>query len=220
MVLCERGSAGGGGPMRAQRCWLGTLWSPGGMGGLSHRHVERGEGRPHRRLYGFGSVNRTEEEQHYTLLHNVTAATLQISTSRLPCRSPACHAKPYSSTCGNNKKVFKQAGSVRPRLSMDEDKIFSVSRSGVQPITSAQKQLNTTSLVEQSVRRTYSADKPKAQGSSVPPPLKSWAWTLQAMAPAAPSSAPSLALARSRFFDAREMRLFSLPAESSGVLLT
>lgn len=30
---------------------------------------------------------------------SVTAATLQISTSRLPCLSPACQAKPYSSTC-------------------------------------------------------------------------------------------------------------------------
>lgn len=31
---------------------------------------------------------------------SVTAATLQISTRRLPCLSPACQAKPYSSTCG------------------------------------------------------------------------------------------------------------------------
>lgn len=32
----------------------------------------------------------------------VTAATLQISTSLLPCLSPACQAKPYSSTCNPN----------------------------------------------------------------------------------------------------------------------
>lgn len=30
---------------------------------------------------------------------SVATATLQISTSRLPCRSPACQAYPYGSTC-------------------------------------------------------------------------------------------------------------------------
>ena len=35
---------------------------------------------------------------------SVTAATLQISTNRLPCLSPACQAKPYSSTCKTTKK--------------------------------------------------------------------------------------------------------------------
>lgn len=46
---------------------------------------------------------------------SVTAATLQISTNRLPCLSPACQAKPYSSTCQRIKttiKVFKHASYV------------------------------------------------------------------------------------------------------------
>ena len=34
---------------------------------------------------------------------SVTAATLQISTNRLPCLSPACQAKPYSSTWGGGR---------------------------------------------------------------------------------------------------------------------
>lgn len=34
---------------------------------------------------------------------SVTAATLQISTNRLPCLRPACQAKPYSSTWMKNK---------------------------------------------------------------------------------------------------------------------
>lgn len=38
---------------------------------------------------------------------SVTAATLQISTNRLPCLSPACQAKPYSSTCKRIKKHNK-----------------------------------------------------------------------------------------------------------------
>lgn len=38
---------------------------------------------------------------------SVTAATLQISTNRLPCLSPACQAKPYSSTWNSqNHKVM------------------------------------------------------------------------------------------------------------------
>lgn len=40
---------------------------------------------------------------------SVTAATLQISTSLLPCRSPACQAKPYSSTCGPDKREKHEA---------------------------------------------------------------------------------------------------------------
>lgn len=47
---------------------------------------------------------------------SVTAATLQISTNRLPCLSPACQAKPYSSTCmrkpqtkcSNNPVMYSQ----------------------------------------------------------------------------------------------------------------
>ncbi len=40
---------------------------------------------------------------------SVTAATLQISTKRLPCRSPACQAKPYSSTSDTvpSKRTWK-----------------------------------------------------------------------------------------------------------------
>lgn len=36
---------------------------------------------------------------------SVTAATLQISTNRLPCLRPACQAKPYSSTWNSQKKI-------------------------------------------------------------------------------------------------------------------
>lgn len=36
---------------------------------------------------------------------SVTAATLQISTNRLPCLRPACQAKPYSSTWKGREKI-------------------------------------------------------------------------------------------------------------------
>ncbi len=66
----------------------------------------------------------------------------------------------------------------------------------------------------------YSLEKARAQGSSAPPPLKSCANTRQISAPKAPISAPSRARMRSLRLEAREMRLFSLPAVSSGVVET
>ena len=57
-------------------------------------------------------------------------------------------------------------------------------------MTSEQKQLNTTSLVAWSTSSTYSSDRPSAHAISAPPPLKSWASTRQATAPAAPGGKP------------------------------